>query len=121
MIFALKPLPADYIQVIERIMYLRDTLKIHTSDSMNRWWGPLARMAAARAMVGTNSIEGINVTLDDAVAVVDGEAPTTPQGENYAALRGYWNAMTYIVQLSKDPTYVHNENTIKGLHYMMLG
>jgi len=78
-------------------------------------------MAAARAMVGTNSIEGINVTLDDAVAVVDGEAPTTPQGENYAALRGYWNAMTYIVQLSKDPTYVHNENTIKGLHYMMLG
>jgi len=72
-------------------------------------------------MVGTNSIEGINVTLDDAVAVVDGEAPTTPQAENRAALQGYWNAMTYIVQLSKDPSYTHNENTIKGLHYMMLG
>jgi Fic family protein len=61
------------------------------------------------------------VTLDDAVAVVDGEAPAAPQDENQAALKGYWNAMTYIVQLSKDQTYVHNENTIKSLHYMMLG
>jgi len=121
MIFELKPLPPDYILVIERIMDLRARLRVHTSDNMNRWWGPLARMAAARAMVGTNSIEGINVTLDDAVAVVDGEAPTTPQAENRAALQGYWNAMTYIVQLSKDPSYTHNENTIKGLHYMMLG
>src|SRR2546421_13015545 len=102
MIFSLRPLPADYVQVIEMIMNLRETLKVHTSDSMNRWWAPLARIAVARAMVGTNSIEGINVTLDDAVAVVDGEAPTTPQGEDSAALRGYWNAMTYIVQLSKD-------------------
>ncbi len=121
MIFTLRPLPAEYIQVIESIMYLRNQLKVHTSDSMNRWWGPLARIAAARAMVGTNSIEGINVTLDDAVAVVDGEAPTTPQDENQAALRGYWNAMTYIVQLTKDQAYIHNENTIKSLHYMMLG
>src|SRR3977135_3665492 len=106
MIFSVKPLPEDYKQVIVTIMLFRERLKIYTSDAMNRWWGPLARMAAARAMVGTNSIEGINVTLDDAVAVVDGEAPATPQDENYAALRGYWNAMTYIVQLSKDPTYV---------------
>lgn len=121
MIFEARPLPVDYLQVIEVIGDLRQRLKHFTSDSMNRWWGPLARMAAARAMVGTNSIEGINVTLDDAVAVVDGEAPSSPQAEDRAALQGYWNAMTYIVQLSKDPTYVHNENTIKSLHYMMLG
>ena len=120
MIYQLNQLPSDYTQVIEIIMHLREQLKIHTSDNMNRWWGPLARMAAARAMVGSNSIEGINVTLDDAVAIVDGEAPPTAQDENRAALQGYWNAMTYIVQLSKDQTYVHNENTIKGLQYMML-
>jgi Fic family protein len=121
MIFKDATLPVGYIQVIDVIKELRNRLKAYTSDNMNRWWGPLARLAAARAMVGTNSIEGINVTLDDAVAVVDGEAPATPQDENKAALDGYWRAMTYIVQLSKDPTYVHNENTIKGLHYMMLG
>lgn len=114
-------LPQEYLQVIEIIKTLRSELKAFTSDNLNRWWGPLARLAAARAMVGTNSIEGINVTLDDAVAVVDGEAPSTPEAEDKAALEGYWRAMTYIVQLSRDNTYVHNENTIKSLHYMMLG
>jgi Fic family protein len=121
MIFQLKPLPSEYVEVIDMIGYLRERLKVHTSDNMNRWWGPLARMAAARAMVGTNSIEGINVTLDDAIAVVDGEVPVTADAENRAALQGYWNAMTYIVQLSKDTSYLHNEHTIKSLHYMMLG
>lgn len=121
MIYTVRALPEDYMQVIDRIMTLRKELGFSSSDNMNRWWGPLARMAAARAMVGSNSIEGINVTLDDAVAVVDGEAPATAQDEDRAALQGYWNAMTYIVQLSKDQTYVHNENTIKSLHYMMLG
>jgi Fic family protein len=121
MIFSIKEFPSEYSQVIERIIYLRRELGFATSDNMNRWWRPLARMAAARAMVGTNSIEGINVTLDDAVAIVDGDAPTTGQDEDKAALQGYWNAMTFIVQLSKDPSYVHNENTIKSLHYMMLG
>lgn len=121
MIFKDPALPPHYVHVIDLIKDLRQSLKAYTSDNMNRWWGPLARLAAARAMVGTNSIEGINVTLDDAIAVVDGEAPATPQDEDKAALEGYWRAMTYVVQLSKDQTYVHNENTIKGLHYMMLG
>lgn len=121
MIFSTPRLPDEFKQVVEKIMNLRKELIYATSDNMNRWWGPLARMAAARAMVGTNSIEGVNVTLDDAVAIVDGEAPATAQEEDRAALQGYWNAMTYIVQLSKDPTYLHNEHTIKSLHYMMLG
>src|SRR5262245_25601388 len=107
MIFNVPVLPNEYMQVIEQIKYFRNELRAYTSDNMNRWWGPLARLAAARAMVGTNAIEGINVTLDDAVAVVDGEAPATPQEEDKAALRGYWAAMTYIVQLAKDPAYVH--------------
>jgi Fic family protein len=121
MIFSVPSIPDQYLQVIDLIMHLRDELRFCTSDNINRWWAPMARLAAARAMVGTNTIEGINVTLQDAVAVVDGEAPTTPQDENYAALQGYWNAMTYIVQLSKDQSYKHNADTIKGLHYMMLG
>jgi Fic family protein len=120
MIFKLAALPNDVSQVIDLIVDFRVKLKAYTSDNMNRWWGPLARLAAARAMVGTNSIEGINVTLDDAIAVVDGEAPNAPQDENRAALQCYWNAMTFIVQLSKDPTYVHNEHTIKSMQYMML-
>ncbi len=120
MIFTVKTLPNEYVQVIERTNELRQKLKFVTSDSIHRWTALLARTSAARAMVGTNSIEGINVTREDALDVIDGEAPPSPEHEDGMALRGYWNAMTYIVQLSKETNYVHNEGTIKSLHYMML-
>jgi Fic family protein len=71
-------------------------------------------------MIGTNVMEGVNVTFDEAVAAVDGEEPLSEEIQDKLAILGYWRAMTYVVQLSKDPSYVHNEGTIKSLHYMML-
>jgi Fic family protein len=65
-------------------------------------------------------MEGVNVTQDEAMAVVDGEEPLTAEEEDRQAIEGYWRAMTYIVQLSKDPIYVHNEGTIKSLQFMLL-
>ncbi len=120
MIFTAKELPEQFLQVIEKINVLREKLRFSTSDSLHRWTGLLARTTLARAIQGSNTIEGINVTFDDAVAVVDGEEPANAQDEDRLALAGYWQAMTYIVQLSKDPGYLHNEGTIKSLHYMMM-
>jgi Fic family protein len=120
MIFSIPELPVQYLQVIEAIKKLREQLRYATSDSIHRWTGLLARMAAARAMVGTNTIEGLNVTMDDAVAIIDGEPVLAGDLKTRAELFGYWNAMTYIVQLARDQNYVHNEGTIKSLHFMML-
>ena len=120
MIFSTPDLPEKYLQVIETINQLREKLRFATSDSIHRWSGLLARMAAARAMVGSNTIEGVNVTFEDAVALIDGEPMLAGEDEDRAALLGYWAAMTYIVQLSHDRTYAHNEGTIKSLHFMML-
>lgn len=120
MIFAPPVLPENYLKVIDQINQLRTTLKFATSDSLNRWTGLMARTTAARVLVGTNSIEGVNVTQDDAIAAIDGEEPLSDEDEDKKAITGYINAMTYVVQLSKDNTYVHNEGTIKSLHYMLL-
>lgn len=120
MIFSVGALPQDYKVVIEAIEGFRETLRFATSDSLNRWTRLLARTTAARAMVGTNVMEGVNVTLDDAMAAVDGEEPISEEEADKQAIQGYWRAMTYIVQLSKDASYTHNEGTIKSLHYMML-
>jgi len=118
MIFRPPALPARYIQVIERIGELRQNLAWATSDRLNRWRGQLARTTMARAAQASNAIEGINVTLDDAVAAVDGEAP---QGnEDLLALGGYWRAMTYILGQAKDPHFTHNEQVLKSMHYMMV-
>lgn len=120
MIFQTPNLPPEYIQVIEKIDGLRRELAWATSDRLNRWRGQLARTTLARAMQGSNAIEGINVTLDDAVAAVDGEKPQAPHEEDRLALLGYWRAMTYILQKTKEQEFEYNEHDLKSLHYMML-
>lgn len=119
MIFTARTLPDTYLAVIKDIEALRTTLKFATSDSLNRWTGLLARTTSARVVVGTNAMEGVNVTTDDAIAAIDGEESPAQEQEDRRAIEGYLSAMTYIVQLSKDASYVHNEGTIKSLHFML--
>jgi hypothetical protein len=61
----------------------------------NRWVGGLRRVTFARAVQGSNSIEGYNATLDDAVAAVDGEQLIDANSETALAVAGYRDAMTY--------------------------
>lgn len=119
MIFLAPNLPADYLKVVERIDRLREELRFATSDSLHRWTGFLARMTYARAIHGSNTMEGINVTLDDAVAAVDRQEPLKPQDENWEALMGYREAMDYVIQLSREP-YPYSQGTVLALHYMLM-
>jgi Fic family protein len=120
MIYQAPSLPPTYLQVIENIENCRNTLRFAISDNLNRWNGFLARMAYARAIHGSNTMEGVNATLDDALAAVDGDVPSNPQDENWLALTGHRDAMDYIIQLSKEASFEHNEGTLLGLHFMMM-
>jgi Fic family protein len=86
----------------------------------SRWVGSLRRLSFARAIQGSNTIEGYTVTLDDAVAVAAGEEPTDTDTETKMALKGYSDAMTYVLQLSNDPDFQYSEQLIKSLHFMMM-
>jgi Fic family protein len=120
MIYQAPALPPTYVQVIENIEDCRNKLRFSISDNLNRWNGFLARMAYARAIHGSNTMEGVNATLDDALAAVDGDIPSNPQDENWLALTGHRDAMDYIIQLSKEPSFEHNEGTLLSLHFMMM-
>jgi Fic family protein len=120
MIYQTAALPSTYVQVIENIENCRTKLRFAISDNLNRWNGFLARMAYARAIHGSNTMEGVNATLDDALAAVDGDIPSNPQDENWLALTGHRDAMDYIIQLSKEPSFEHNEGTLLSLHFMMM-
>ncbi len=120
MIYQYPVLPETYLQVIETIDELRKRLRLVTSDSMNRWTGFLARMSYARVIYGSNTMEGINATFDDAVAAVDHDPPADPTNENWQALIGHRDAMDYIIQLSREPAFTYNEGTLLGLHFMMM-
>lgn len=122
MIFQIPPLPQPYVDVIATIDELRDKLRFAISDNLNRWYGFLARMSYARVIYASNTMEGVDATFDDAVAVVDGEQqPSDDQKkEDWQALNGHRDAMDYIIQLSKEPNFKHNEGTLLGMHFMMM-
>ncbi len=81
---------------------------------------PLRRTALARNVQASNSIEGINVSLDDAAAVIDGVEPLDASEDDRKAVRNYSDAMTYILQLATDPHFAYSEALVRSLHYMMM-
>jgi hypothetical protein len=63
--------------VLQLIGQQRERLKIHTQHNPRRWFGSLRRSTFARAIQGSNSIEGYNATIDEAIAAVDRGSPST--------------------------------------------
>ncbi len=118
MLFNAVPLDPLELEVIRRIEEVRKNLSYAISS--RRWQGALARMTLARAIRGSNSIEGYNVSVDDAMAIVANEEPLDTETETKAALFGYRTAMTYVLQLADDPHFSFSRGLIRSLHYMML-
>ena len=105
-------------KVAEEVENLNEKLRSMLHEP-RRWGGSLRRVSMARAILGSNSIEGFNAPLDDGVAVAVGEDPIDPDEETRLALKGYRDAMTYVLQLATDTGFAYNEGLIKSLHFMM--
>jgi len=92
----------------------------HALSSPSRWDGILRRNLFARAIQGSNSIEGYLVSKEDAMAAVDGEPPAEASQQTWMQIIGYRNAMTFVLQLAKSPNFCLSEDFLRSLHFMML-
>jgi Fic family protein len=119
MIFETPTLRDDEHDAIELIADLRDQLQDRVAEP-RRWAGSLRRMAFARAVQGSNSIEGYNASLDDVVAAVEGEPTLDADEETQLALTGYRDAMTYVLQIAGDDGLQVDAGLLKSLHFMMI-
>lgn len=121
MLYEFPELTPDDAAVIAEIEAYRERLR-HFLARPRRWRGQLRRNLRARAMRGSNSIEGYDVSLDDAIAILenDDEALDADQG-TVLEVTGYRNAMTYVQQLADDPHFNLDQSLVRGLHFMMLG
>jgi Fic family protein len=119
MIYRTAKINTQETEVIEKIETVRRKLR-HNLAAPRRWMGLLRRNTFARAIQGSNSIEGYNVTLDDAVAAVEGEEPLDATTEAWLAVAGYRTAMTFVLQLAKDKSFQYSEGFLRSLHFMML-
>jgi Fic family protein len=108
------------IEVLGMIDDLREQLRNYVNPEPRRWYGTLRRMSFARAVQGSNSIEGYEASLDDVIAAVDHEPTLAADEETRLALAGYRDAMTYVLQIAQDPAAKVDAGLLKSLHFMML-
>lgn len=108
--------------VLDRIEALRADMRMYLFEP-KRWSGPLRRTQFARAVQGSNSIEGFDAALDDALAIELGEPPLDASEETALAIKGYGDAMTYVLQIAEESDgyrgFHYGEQLLKSLHFMM--
>jgi Fic family protein len=119
MIFSLPTISPQDTKIIDEIGKIQKSLQ-YAFTTPKRWYGSLRRSTFARAVRGSNSIEGYVVSKEDAVAAVEGDENFDAQKETRLAILGYRNAMTYVLQRADDPHFTYTEDLIKSLHFMML-
>jgi Fic family protein len=86
-----------------------------------RWDRPLRRNLVARAIVGSNTIEGYTVSLSDAESVVAGaDGHTESDDAALAAVAGYHDALTYVQQTAQFELFCYEQMLLSALHFMML-
>lgn len=112
-------MPVEH-EVLSLIADLREQLRFRVAEKPRRWAGQLRRMAFARAVRASNSIEGYDASLDDVVAAIDDEPTVSADEETRLALSGYRDAMTYVLQMAEDSQVTVDEGLLKSLHFMMI-
>ena len=120
LLFTPPTLDPDELRVLAEIDEARRSLA-YMLRQPRRWTGVLRRVTLARAIRGSNTIEGYTVDLDQALAAVEGATELDADRETTQAIAGYREAMTYVLQLADDPHYRLTVDLIRSLHFIMTG
>src|SRR5258707_13056387 len=70
-----------------------------------RWTGGLRRSMLAKAIRGSNSIEGYVVAEDEAAAALDDEEPVTPDRQTFAGIGGFRQTPGFCLQMAEVPHF----------------
>ncbi|MEU1803545.1 hypothetical protein [Streptomyces sp. NPDC019937] len=87
------------VRVLDEIDAMRGRLRLHLR-APRRWEGQLRRNLTARAIAGSNTIEGYAASVADVEDIILGEAPIEASGAVATEIDGYRQAMTYIQRLA---------------------
>src|ERR1700722_8805380 len=119
-LYSAPALTAEDEAVLREIHQMRKELR-HFLRTPRRWEGVLRRSALARAIQGSNSIEGYLVNEDDAAAALDGEEPISADEGTFLEIQGYRQALGYVLAMGDAAYATFDATEIRAMHYMMLG
>ncbi|SDN76091.1 Fic family protein [Klenkia soli] len=118
-LYELPDLDLDDQAAIDGVHQMRSDLA-SVLRAPRRWQGGLRKTSQARAIQGSNSIEGYSVSNQDAAAAVEDEAPLTADQKTWAEILGYRRVLTYVLNVATQPGFRIDEATVKALHFMLL-
>ncbi|WP_277441007.1 Fic family protein [Streptomyces sp. SPB162] len=114
-------LDTDDLRVLAEIEDMRTRLR-YALRAQPRWSGQLRRNLTARAIAGSNTIEGYAATVEDVEALMTGEEPLETEGRTRVELEGCQRAMTYIQALADAGEWFrYDAGLLNGLHFMLQG
>src|SRR5579872_2067426 len=119
LLYTTPPLTSEDQAVLGEIHQMRKDMR-HMLRTPRRWEGGLRRSAMAKAVQGSNSIEGYNVAEDDALAALDDEEPMSADEKTFAEIKGYQRAMDYVLTIGADPLANYDAAELRAMHFMML-
>ncbi|MEU7613888.1 hypothetical protein [Micromonospora sp. NPDC049204] len=117
MLYRTPALAFDDMRVLGELDTMRDNLRYQIAEP-HRWTGQLRRTLIAHVIQGSNSIEGYQVSLDDAAVAGDEPVETNPQ--TWEVITGYRDAVTYVHQLARSREFAWQHMLLNALHFMML-
>ncbi|MGL5810658.1 MAG: Fic family protein [Nocardioides sp.] len=106
-------------QVIGEIHETRASLADYLR-APKRWNGLLRRTSTARAIQGSNTIEGYTISDEDAIAAVDDEPPLSADEETWLEIIAYRRVLTYVLNVATEPGFVIDEAVLRSMHFMLL-
>ncbi|OUC95047.1 Fic family protein [Streptosporangium minutum] len=106
--------------VLGEIEEMRRDLKYRLAET-HRWDGQLRRQLQARAIQGSNSIEGYRASVEDIESIMSGEDPLETSTGVAREIAGYQQALTYIQLLSRTPVFGFDAGLLHSLNFMMIG
>jgi len=85
-----------------------------------RWASRLRRDLEAEAVAASTRMEGVPVTVEDVRQILAGEPPKTVSAHDYQLVRGYRDAMTYVLRRADDPNFEWNRELLVGIQDRVL-
>jgi len=84
------------------------------------WAGRLRRDLEAEAVTASTSMEGVPVTLEEVHRILAGDRPSQTREEDAALVRGYRDAMSFVLRRADDEAFRWDRELLVGLHDRVL-
>ena len=84
------------------------------------WAGRLRRDLEAEAVAASTSMEGVPVTLEEVHRILAGDRPSETREEDAALVRGYRDAMSFVLRRADDVAFRWDRELLVGLHDRVL-